>query len=116
MASALSKFVARANVEAGNQPSATLIDRDFVTELVATGTDRLENPSGVITQFGALSNGTNTEPDENTYVKRDTNLVCNGVDYGRNFLFQGHENAGNLAHVTRINLDRKRGDAGASRC
>ena len=28
-----------------------------------------------------------------------------GYDYGRHFLFQGHENSGNLAHVTRINLD-----------
>ena len=103
--------VAKANVEAGNQPSATLIDRDFVTELVATGTERLENPSGVITQFGLLSSGVNTEPDQNTYVKLEKNLVCSGVDYGRTFLFQGHENAGNLAYVTRINLDRKRGDA-----
>ena len=103
--------VAKANVEAGNQPSATLGDRDFVTELVATGTERLENPSGVITQFGLLSSGVNTEPDQNTYVKSEKNLVCSGVDYGRNFLFQGHENAGNLAYVTRINLDRKRGDA-----
>jgi|SoiMethySBSTD1v2_1073268.scaffolds.fasta_scaffold630834_2 hypothetical protein len=60
--------VAKANVEAGNQPSATLIDRDFVTEVVATGTERLENPSGVITQFGLLSSGVNTEPDQNTYV------------------------------------------------
>ena len=41
----------------------------------------------------------------------EKNLVCSGVDYGRTFLFQGHENAGNLAYVTRINLDRKRGDA-----
>ena len=89
--------MAKANVEAGNQPSATLIDRDFATELVATGTERLENPSGVITQFGLLSSGVNTEPDQNTYVKWEKNLVCSGVDYGRNFLFQGHENAGNLA-------------------
>jgi uncharacterized protein DUF839 len=102
--------VANANLEAGNLPSATLIDRDFVTELVATGTDPLENPSGVITHFGLPSNGTPTEPDQNTYVKLEKNLVCNGVDYGRNFLFQGHENAGNLAYVTRINLDRKRDD------
>ena len=58
--------LAKANVEAGNQPSATLIDRDFVTELVATGTERLENPSGVITQFGLLGSGVNTEPDQNT--------------------------------------------------
>jgi hypothetical protein len=102
--------VAKANLEAGNLASATVIDRDYVTELVATGTERLENPSGVITQFGLLSNGTRTEPDENTYVKLEKNLVCNGVDYGRNFLFQGHENAGNLAYITRINLDRKRDD------
>jgi len=102
---------AKANVEAGDQPSATIIDRDFVTELVATGTDRLENPSGVIVQFGLLSSGVNTAPDENTYLKLERPLVCNGVDYGRNFLFQGHENGGNLAYVTRINLDRKRDDA-----
>ena len=103
--------VAKANVEAGNQPSATLIDRDFVLEVVATGTDRLENPSGVISQFGLLSSGVRTEPDQNTYVALEKSLVCNGVDYGRNFLVQGHENAGNLAYVTRINLDRKRDDA-----
>ena len=103
--------VAKANVEAGNQPSATPIDRDFVLEVVATGTDRLENPSGVISQFGLLSSGVRTEPDQNTYVALEKSLVCNGVDYGRNFLVQGHENAGNLAYVTRINLDRKRDDA-----
>jgi hypothetical protein len=102
--------VVKANTEAGNQPSATLIDRDFVTELVASGAEPLENPSGVITHFGLLSNGTPTEPDENTYLKLEKNLVCGGVDYGRNFLFQGHENGGNLAYVTRINLDRKRDD------
>ena len=28
-----------------------------------------------------------------------------GFDYGRHFLFQGHENSGNLAYLTRINLD-----------
>ena len=28
-----------------------------------------------------------------------------GYDYGRHFLFQGHENSGDLAYVTRINLD-----------
>jgi hypothetical protein len=26
-------------------------------------------------------------------------------DYGRRFLFQGHENAGDLAYITRVNLD-----------
>src|SRR5205807_8162101 len=28
-----------------------------------------------------------------------------GYDYGRHFLFQGHENSGDLAYLTRINLD-----------
>ena len=28
-----------------------------------------------------------------------------GYNYGHHFLFQGHENSGDLAYVTRINLD-----------
>ena len=48
-----------------------------------------------------------TEPDENTYLILDHNPggPTPGYDYGRHFLFQGHENSGNLAYVTRINLD-----------
>jgi hypothetical protein len=48
-----------------------------------------------------------TEPDENTYLVFDHNPggPVPGYDYGRHFLFQGHENAGNLAFITRINLD-----------
>jgi hypothetical protein len=67
----------------------------------------LENPSGVITRFGQLSNGVNTEPEENLYLKFSQNPggPTPGFNYGRNFLYQGHENAGNLAYVTRINLD-----------
>src|SRR6185503_12142497 len=34
-----------------------------------------------------------------------------GIDYGRHFLYQGHENASPLAYITRINLDVPRGDA-----
>src|SRR5581483_400219 len=75
--------------------------------LVAQGIDLLENPSGAITQFGYLSDGTRTEPDENTYLILDHNPggPTPGYDYGRHFLFQGHENGGNLAYVTRVNLD-----------
>ena len=49
----------------------------------------------------------NTEPDENLYLKFSQNPggPTPGFNYGRNFLYQGHENAGNLAYVTRINLD-----------
>jgi hypothetical protein len=81
----------------------------FSLELVAQGIELLENPSGVITHFGFLSdtNDTKTEPDENLYLELDHNPggPTPGYDYGRHFLFQGHENAGNLAYVTRINLD-----------
>ena len=52
----------------GATTSSTLIDPDYRTRLLAEGTDLLENPSGVITKYGLLSDGTLTEPDENTYV------------------------------------------------
>jgi hypothetical protein len=80
---------------------------EFTPGLIAQGSDLLENPSGLITQFGYLSDGTNTAPDQNTYLILDHNPggPTTGYDYGRHFLFQGHENSGDLAYVTRINLD-----------
>jgi hypothetical protein len=80
---------------------------EFSPGLVVEGVDALENPSGVITRFGNLTTGARTEPDENTYLILDHNPggPTQGYDYGRHFLFQGHENSGNLAYVTRINLD-----------
>ena len=97
--------VARANPPAGVHP--TLIGRGFALEPIATGTDPLENPSGVITRFGLLESGTRTEPDENTYVvfNKPPGGPTPGYDYGEHFLFQGHENGSGLAYVTRINLD-----------
>jgi len=79
----------------------------FRLQQVVVGTNAIENPSGVITNFGVLADGTLTEPDENTYLVFDKNPggPVPGYDYGRHFLFQGHENAGNLAFVTRINMD-----------
>src|SRR5262249_6921541 len=65
--------------------------------------------SDVVSRFGFLddTSGTKTEPDENTLLVLDHNPggPTPGYDYGRRFLFQGHENANNLAYVTRINLD-----------
>ena len=80
---------------------------------LVSGTDPLENPSGVITTWGYLDNGTNlesstkTEPDENLYVvlNRNPGGPTPHYQYGRHFLFQGHENAGDVAFVSRINLD-----------
>ena len=87
--------------------SDNVLSPEFIDGLVAQGIDLLENPSGLITRFGNLSDGTNTEPDENTYLILDHNPggPTPGYDYGRHFLFQGHENGDDLAHVTRINLD-----------
>jgi len=84
-----------------------ILPQGFTLDLIATGIDPLENPSGVITKFGFLSTGTRTEPDENTYLILDHNPggPTAGYDYGRHFLFQGHENSSDLAYITRINLD-----------
>src|SRR5262245_39955218 len=97
----------------GLTTSLSLIDPDFRTTLLATRTDALENPSGVITNYGMLSTGTPTEPDENLYLVLDQNPggPDPNFDYGRHFLFQGHENGSPLAYITRINLDVPRGDS-----
>jgi len=86
---------------------ANILPDGFTLEEIARGSDPLENPSGLITKFGLLSDGTFTEPDINTYLVLDHNPggPTVGYDYGRRFLFQGHENAGDLAYITRINLD-----------
>src|SRR5205823_4629793 len=87
--------------------SDNVFSPEFTPGLVVEGIDLLENPSGLITQYGYLSDETNTEPDENTYLVLDHNPggPTPEYDYGRHFLFQGHENSGDLAYVTRINLD-----------
>jgi Bacterial protein of unknown function (DUF839) len=84
-----------------------VIDPDFAMRIVVLGTDPLENPSGVITTFGKLANGANTEPDQNTFLifRQSPGGPTPGFNYGHRFLYQGHENGGDLAFVTRINLD-----------
>lgn len=86
---------------------ASVISAGYSLNRVVEGSLLLENPSGVITNFGLLSTGTLTEPDENFYLVLGSNPrgPTQGFDYGRHFLFQGHENSGNLAYLTRINLD-----------
>jgi hypothetical protein len=89
---------------------ATKITQGYKLKLVVSGDFPLENPSGVITTFGALSTGVSSQPDQNTYLVTDTNPggPTPGFDYGRHFLFQGHEIfSGDIAYVTRINLDVK---------
>lgn len=85
----------------------TTVAPQFSLKAVVDGSFPVENPSGPITTFGVLTDGTLTEPDQNTYVVLDKNPggPIPGFDYGRHFLFQGHENTDNLAYITRINLD-----------
>lgn len=106
------KGVPFANAKSGHPDN--VISPGFKVVLVAQGTDPLENPSGIITKFGVLNDAatqrfeaTRTEPDENLYLVFDHNLggPTPGFDYGRHYLFQGHENGAPRAYVTRINLD-----------
>jgi hypothetical protein len=88
----------------------TTIAQGFMLKKIVDGSFALENPSGPITTFGNLSTGEATEPDENTYLVLDHNPggPVPGFDYGRHFLFQGHELfSGDLAYFTRVNLDVK---------
>jgi hypothetical protein len=85
---------------------ATIIAAGFQLKTIAVGTDPLENPSPKITHFGLLADGTRTEPDQNLYLVLDhVQGPTPGYNYGRHFLFQGHENSGDMAYVTRTNLD-----------
>ena len=92
---------------------------------VAEGSLRVENPAGTFEFYGFNADGphapapgalpaagslveaTKTEPDKNTYlVLFGQHGADAGYDYGRHFLFQGHENAAaGQGYITRINLD-----------
>lgn len=105
-----SDFKLGAGVQTVNPRSGhpdNILPPGFSLRLLAHGEDPLENPSGVITQFAFLTTGTRTEPDENTYLVLGHNPggPTSGYNYGHHFLFQGHKNGGNLAFITRINLD-----------
>lgn len=103
--------VPSANPKSSGTP-ATLLDPDFRAVLIASGDEPLENPSGNIVKFGLLIDNTPTEPDEHTYLilPKNPGGPDKSYNYGRRFLFQGHENGGDMAYVTRINLDVPRGD------
>src|SRR5262249_20348422 len=93
------------NQRAGH-PDTTIVQKYSLVK-IAHGSDPLENPSGVITKFAYLNDfppqliePTKTEADENTYLvlKQNPGGPTPHYDYGRHFLFQGHENAANLAY------------------
>src|SRR5262249_41691011 len=96
--------VPQANAKSGHPDN--VVSPGFQLVRIVQGTDKLENPSGIITNFGLLNDGatqkfepTRTESDENLYLVFDHNLggPTAGFDYGRHYLFSGHENAVPLA-------------------
>jgi hypothetical protein len=90
-----------------------LLATGFTAKTVASGNDPLENPTGIYTTYGYLSDNaeplarTRTEPDQNAYLVTNSNPggPTAGYDYGTHFLIQGHENGASKAYLTRINLD-----------
>jgi hypothetical protein len=86
--------------------------------IVAQGSNVLENPTDLVKYYGYLNDGTlvpdpakgfaeasKTEPDKNTYLRLTGQHGADPkYDYGRNFVFQGHE-MGKAGYITRINLD-----------
>ena len=91
--------------------------------ILAQGSMKLENPSGVVAYYGYNANGTfapdptltqspghnveanKTEPDKNTYLRLNgLHGADPNYDYGTHFVYQGHE-TGVAGYLTRINLD-----------
>jgi hypothetical protein len=125
--------VPTANGRSAAVASSNILSPELIETIVAQGSDKLENPSGLTNHYGYDNDGTmiptgspateatKSEPDKNTY------LVLSGMhgadslyDYGRHFLYQGREsgsqdgvaaNRGKAAggpekgYITRINLD-----------
>lgn len=114
------------------QVAETMLSPELEQMPVARGETKLENPSAVFATYGyaedhsdrlpapgimqwptKLIEKTKTEPDKNVYLVLDAQRGGDaGYDYGRRFLFQGHESGPTrsligpkLGLLTRINLD-----------
>ena len=125
--------VAAANTRSTGYAPSSKLSVELASQVVAQGASPLENPTALTGFYGYQNDvvsagdptkpqmvptqGVNneaqkTEPDENTYLSFKHALQ--GADphyyYGKNFLYQGHENAAAVngvkqGYITRINLD-----------
>ncbi|MFO1105093.1 MAG: DUF839 domain-containing protein [Amaricoccus sp.] len=111
-------------------PAPTNLSPQLIAIVVAQGAMPLENPTPLLAAYGyaadgpmlpaanavqgkdALIEASKTEPDKNTYLVLDAGKGPDaGYDYGRHFLFQGHEGGAKTAegkdqgYLTRVNLD-----------
>src|SRR5215831_3801922 len=104
--------------------SATVLSPELAQIVRAQGSMLVENATGAFKYYGYVEDHTNllpplgsnveatkTEPDKNTYLGLHG---LKGADphynYGKHFLFQGHEGPfggtlGGMGYITRINLD-----------
>jgi hypothetical protein len=122
-----------ANAKAAGYAPASLLSPELRQDVVAQGSIKLENPQGIITNYGyendvpsaddpsvpqmlptptSSTEARKTEPDKNTYLvfKRGLHGADPAYDYGTHFLYQGHEGAASVGgktqgYITRINLD-----------
>ncbi len=119
--------VPTANTKSDGFAPASMLSPELTQVVVAQGSTKMENPSGLTSYYGYYNDVTNaagepqmlptpttateaqkSEPDKNTYLrlKRGLSGADSRYDYGQNFLFQGHEVGSNGAsYITRINLD-----------
>ena len=117
--------VPNANPKLPGISAPDILSPELRQSAVAEGSLRVENPSGAFEFYGFSADGphtsapgalpaadhlveaTRTEPDKNTYlVLFGQHGADTSYDYGRHFLFQGHENAAaGHGYITRINLD-----------
>ncbi len=120
--------VATANTKSEGYAPASKLSEELRSIVLAQGSTKVENPTALTSYYGydndvlntagdpqmvptkssPANETTKTEPDKNTYLTFGRGLpgADGGYDYGKRFLFQGHENgAGGAGYITRINLD-----------
>jgi hypothetical protein len=119
----LFRGVAAASPKTTGRSAPNVLTPELVEAPVAQGDTPLENPNANFSNYGYDADGpmlpapgdvqapghnveaSKTEPDKNVYlVLQNQHGPDAGYDYGRHFLFQGHE-TGVAGYVTRINLD-----------
>ena len=118
--------VQTANTKSDGYAPASKLSPELIQTAVAQGSTRLENPSALTSYYGYYNDTLNaagqpqmlptpttpteaqkSEPDKNTYLVFNRLAGADqNYDYGRHFLFQGHElGSGGASYITRINLD-----------
>jgi hypothetical protein len=125
--------VAQPNLKSVGYAPAPRISKEIQQVVWAQGGTRLENPTGIITDYGfendvsssddptkpqmvptptVTNEAQKTEPDKNTYLVFKDGLKGPDAsyDYGTHFVYQGHEIAATVngkkqSYITRVNLD-----------